>query len=394
MDKLKLPPIYAIKLAYKLRGKKAEKPPEPSPKNYFGLLRKLRNEAHNRGYGTAYFKLSKILADKGDGDSMTTVGEALIQGNGCKQNFAEGLKLLTRSAEMGNASAHISLARFYSDGKHTEKCADMALRHYVSAGELGDADSYETAGDIYYTGNGIAKDISKAMELYDLAIELGSLSALNKSNTVKREREALYKNALLAEAENPDESFSKYSGAYSMGHVEATYRLGLCYEFGIGTRINRKAAFQLYKRAVALGKKSALLSLGLCYAHGIGTKLDYSLAREALSEAERNGVEGATAAIQSSMERKKSRLGKRYYSTAMRLIYEKKFGLAREYLDLAAKFENPRAIYALGCLFEFGMGAPCDKERAFALYEKAYSMLFRDPRAKYKLSILRMIKSK
>jgi TPR repeat protein len=53
---------------------------------------------------------------------------------------------------------------------------------------------------------------------------------------------------------------------------------------------------------------------------------------------------------------------------------------------------NPKAIYTLGCLYEFGLGLEVNKDYAYALYEDAYRMKFRDPRAQYKLRVLKMVR--
>jgi TPR repeat protein len=45
-------------------------------------------------------------------------------------------------------------------------------------------------------------------------------------------------------------------------------------------------------------------------------------------------------------------------------------------------------------MYEFGIGAACDKEKAFEIYEEAYALKFRDPRALYKLAVLKMLRSK
>ena len=95
MDKLKIPPIYAIKLAYRLRGVIAKKPSPLPSKNYDGILFRLKKQAREYEFGPAYLRLCEILAERGDADSITAVGNALIQGNGCEKNFAEGLKMLT-----------------------------------------------------------------------------------------------------------------------------------------------------------------------------------------------------------------------------------------------------------------------------------------------------------
>ena len=178
-----------------------------------------------------------------------------------------------------------------------------------------------------------------------------------------------------------------------MGHTSAAYRLALCYEYGRGTKKNRHGAFVWYKKAAEDGEKEALFRLGLCYARGFGTKLDYTLAKNTLIKAERCGIEDASSAILALMQKKIKKLSDRLYSSAMRLIYQKKFEPAKNRLEIAAELMHPKAIYTLGCMYEFGMGVPCDKEKGFALYETAYSLFFRDPRARYKLSVLRILKA-
>ena len=94
------------------------------------------------------------------------------------------------------------------------------------------------------------------------------------------------------------------------------------------------------------------------------------------------------------MERKKRKVSTSHLSIAIRLIYQGKTEIAKRYLEAAAYLENPKAIYTLGCLYEFGIGVNCDKQKAYNMYERAFSLLFRDPRSVYKLAILRLVKSK
>ena len=393
MDKLRIPPIYAIKLAYNLRSVSAKEPISAPPKTFDGLLYRLKNQAREYGFSHVYLKLSEILADRGDAESVAVIGCALIQGDGYPQDFAQGIKMLTRAAAMNNVYATTSLAQLYHLGKYTEKDIKTALGYYDAAGRLGSAASYEMAGDIYSKGEEIEINYAKATDYYNRALKLGSLSALRKYDALKQRRIELYTNATVLENTLPDKAFELYTEASDMGHAGATHRLALCYEFGTGTKKDRRKAFSLYAKAVSLGDYDALLPLGICYARGIGTRLDYAKAKETLIKAERIGIVGVKNAIEILMEQKKKKFARKYYSAAMRLIYMKKFDVAKNYLDAAAELMNPRAIYTLGCLYEFGMGAPCDKDRAYSLYEKSYSLFFRDPRAKYKLSVLRMLKA-
>ncbi len=393
MDKLKIPPIYAIKLAYKLRHTAAKEPPTVMPKNYNGLLRRLAIQADGCGFDTATLRLHEILAERGDTDSAATVGEFLVEGKGCSKDFWRGMKFLEYAASLNNLRAYITLGNLYRDGKYTNKNPRLALEYYKKAGELGSQDAYLILGDIFYTGELGNRDIACAVEFYDVATAMGSADAQRKADTIKKEREMLYSRALNEETSNLAEAFRLYSISCAMGHPDATFKLAYCLENGIGTKKNRHGAYSFYKKSAELGNDKAYFPLGMCYAKGFGTKLDFEKAKQTLIKAERCGDELAQKAIIALMERKMKKISKQLYSSAMRLIYQRKFMPAKTHLEIAADLLYPKAIYTLGCLYEFGIVVGCDKEKGFALYEKAYSLFFRDPRARYKLKVLKMLKS-
>ncbi len=393
LKRLKIPPIYAWKLMFDLRKAKAEKPKTEMPKNYNGLLHSLANQAKKSGYDTAYFSLCEMLANRGDEKSATKVGLALIDGCGCKQNFTKGIEHLTEAAKRDSVDAILSLAKINLDGIYTKKNVRAALDFYAKAANLGSAEAYEALGDIFYTGEEVKQNFFEAIRFYDLSAKLASPSAQQKANRIRRERDTLYLEAISVEDVNPKLAFEKYERACAMGHTDATFKLAVCYDLGLGTEKNRHGAYRWYKKAAELGSKDALLPLGLCYATGRGTRLDYGRARRTLAKAERLGAEDATAAIKILMQKKIKKIARQLYSKAMRLIYQKNFDAAKKYLDISSELSCPKAIYTLGCLYEFGMGTPCNKELAFELYEKAYALLFRDPRSRYKLSVLRMLKA-
>lgn len=393
MDKLKIPPIYAIKLAYKLRHTEAKEPPPVMPQNYNGLLHRLAVQADNCGFDTAAFRLREILAERNDEESLAIVGESLVEGKGCSKDVDGGLKILEYASSLGNLRAHLTLGRLYREGNHTGKNTHLALEYYSKAGELGSADAYLILGDIFYTGETGERDIAKAVKFYDTATAMGSADAQRKADNIKKERETLYTRALSEESKNSEETFRLYAISCAMGHPEAAFKLACCFEKGIGTKKNRHGAFAWYKKSAELGNNEALFPLGICYAKGFGTKLDFIKAKQTLILAERCGDERAHSAIIDLMERKMTKIAKQLYSSAMRLIYQKKFEIAKIHLEISADLMYPKAIYTLGCLYEFGIVVKCDKEKGYALYEKSYSLFFRDPRAKYKLKVLKMLKS-
>lgn len=391
MDKLKFPPIYALRLAYKLKGTTAKEPPEITLKGYDGLLRKLAAKARECSFEGAYFKLSKMLAARGDTDAAATLAELLLDGRGCKQNITEALKLLTKAAAMGSIRASLILGDLYFDERLFSRDTPTAIAHYKRAGELGAYQAYELIGDIYYTGSGLTSDVARAVEFYDLAAAAGSTSAKESSRKIKKERMDLFEMALASK--NAEDAFRLYSLSSSLGLAEAKLKLAECFEYGLGTEINKRAAFLLYEKSAKLGNITALTSLGRCYAYGIGTNRDFSLSRKLLCKAEGLGDERASQIITELMERKKRKISSAHLSAGIRLIYQGKIQIAKRHLEASSYLENPKAIYTLGCLYEFGAGVPCDKQRAYAMYERAFSLLFRDPRSVYKLAILRLIKS-
>lgn len=393
LKRLKFPPIYALKLLFSLRKVKAEKPTVDMPKNYNGLLHSLASQASKNGYDVAYFTLCEMLANRGDTKAATKVGLAFISGQGCKQNFTKGMEHLSESVKRGNVDAHLVLAKINLDGVYTKKNVRAALDLYAKAANLGSAEAYEALGDIFYTGEDVKQNFFEALRLYDLSAKLSSPTAQAKANKIRKERDTLYIEAISIEDRDSKAAFLKFERACAMGHIDATFKLAVCYDLGLGTEKNRHGAYRWYKKASELGSKDALLPLGLCYATGRGTPLDYGRARRILTKAERLGVEDATNAIKILMQKKMKKIARQLYSKAMRLIYLKKFDEAKKHLDISSELSCPKAIYTLGCLYEFGMGTPCNKELAYELYEKAYALLFRDPRSQYKLSILRMIKA-
>ena len=393
MDKLRIPPVYAIKLAYKLRRVKASEPPRAEPQNYSGLLHRLAKEAKALGFDTAYAKLCEILFEKGDVDSGAQLGISLVKDDNCKQNFAKGMEILKKTASLGSIVALVSLGDIYSSAEGEEYVKEAVL-YYKEAGELGSAEAYMRLGDMYYRGELLEQDIGVAVSYYDLSAKLGNPEALKKSDGIKKERESLYKIGLDKEQDFPEQAYRSYAIATAMGHPEATFRLALLYELGCGVKTNRHGAYLWYKKAEELGIYEATLKLGICYRDGFGVKRDFRLAREYISKAERLGVTGAKKSMQELMQRKIEKLSARLYSTAMRLIYQKKYKLSKTFLELSSDLLCPKAIYTLGALYEFGIGADYDRSRAYSLYEESASLGFSDTASRYKLKILKMIKAK
>lgn len=393
MDKLFLPPIHAIKMAYKLRSISAEDPGTPQHPDYDRMLRRLAIKAQDYGYNNAYHHLCRMLSDRGDMQARMILGMLYADGFGCKQDAKRALEFLQSSASHGNSEAYKHMGDIYLVGKLVPQNADKALECYRAAAKLGMTNAYETMGDIFHEGKLIKRDIAKAIELYDMGAKEGHTSAASKSNALKIRREELYERGKALEYDNAKEAFQCYAISASMGYVDSYKNMARCFLNGRGIKKNRSQAFLWFEKAVESGDDEALYEYGLCFSQGIGTEFNFNNAVKILSKAARLGNSNAKAEIHRLMNNKKRHMVKAVYSKAMRLLYLKKFTEAEELLRLCLKFNHAKGIYTLGCLNEFGLGIPTNREMAFRLYETAFDLKFRDPRSVYKLCVLRMVRT-
>ncbi len=392
LDKLTLPPFHAIKLAYRLRAVEAEEPPIPELENYDVFLHSLAKDAEKYRFATAFLKINELLADMGDTDALATLGMLHAEGVGCEKNLVVAIECLERAAAEGNPQAYFYLGGLFTTGKSFEVDVNRALDNYRAAASGGILSAYEVMGDIFADGKLIARDLAYAIELYDKAAEGGIETAKLKSDDLKTKRETFFRYAKEAEHLDPAQCFRNCAISTAMGYAPAARMLAHLYEVGRGTRKDRGRAFLWYKTAAESGNKYSFYDVGRCYAYGIGTAFDYTLALESFRTAETAGYTTARREIERLEANRKKRIAQKYFSTAMRLLYKKKFKAAKCYLDACMSYGNPKAIYTLGCLYEFGLGLEVNKDYAFALYEEAYKLKFRDPRAKYKLRVLKLVR--
>jgi TPR repeat protein len=391
MDKLTFPPLHAIKMAYKLRSVKADEAPAIACKNYDTMIRELIGEAKRSGFPTAEAYLNGLLSERGDTDAMCELAEHLLfDENGKNPN--EAIRVLTRAAAGGSARAYTMLGLVYRSGALVPQNLSLALDSFEHAGKLGDAEAYELMGDIYHSKSYTGRDIAKACECYELAAKGGVATAEEKAASIRASREGYYYHATRDEDTDPERAFRGYAISAMMGCTPAMLKLAECYALGIGTKKDRSLAFEYYQKSVNAGLEEAYFPLGICYSRGVGVAFDFDMAVKNLTRALKNGDERAKKELFRLYENKKRHLGNKLYSQAMRLIYQKKFSEAVKVLTVAIEFKHPKAIYTLGCLYEFGRGVECDKRYAYDLYTAAEKLSFKDTRSKYKSNILRMIK--
>ncbi len=390
MDRLTIPPIYAIRLKLALRKTESHEPPMPIFVNRDAIIRRLIRDAEKLGFGEARRKLSRLLSENSDPQALYELGILLAEGIGGPIEANEAITVLEQALAAGSSDAAKYLGDMFVSGKIVDQDIQRALDYYKHATSMGYSSAYEAMGDIFRDGELVPCNIAYAIELYKTGGNQGDDNCRRKAMELLQQREHLYKIALRDEESDPTKAFEAMSLSAAMGYLPSHIELARFYENGIGTKINRPAAFFWYGFAVKKGDMEAVYHLGRCFARGIGTAFNFDVAMDLLTKAIRYGSAGAREEFDRLSHNKTKALSRQLFSKAMRLIYQQKFKDARAILEVCNHFGNPQAAYTLGCMYEFGLGGYTDREVAKALYESAYKGKFRDPKQDYKLKILRM----
>ncbi|CAI2167703.1 2763_t:CDS:2 [Funneliformis geosporum] len=135
------------------------------------------------------------------------------EGNRCK-----AFELFSKASEKNCSIAQVYLAKCYND----EKKLNLAFKYYKESEKNGSNIGRYYLAKCYQFGIGTRKDHAMMFELYQLAAE-------NENSAAQNDLGLLYE---------PDN-----------GYVCAIFRIGHCYDNGIGTYISKNEAKQLYCNA-------------------------------------------------------------------------------------------------------------------------------------------------
>ena len=404
LDKLTIPPINAIKLAYKLRSVESSEPPKLVFPEFTKYVRQLAEEARNLGFYTAYFYLISNLAKSGDVNAEAALGILLTEGRGCEQDIKRGHATLELCASHGNPAAAIYLGEGHLSGKFYTKDVSFAISCYEKAAKLGYPDAYEKLGDIYRIGELAERDIPRAIDFYERAAAGGCASAEQKTAELKARRYEFYLDAYkiinLTRSVTPGEAAGAFKAAAiasAMGEIKAMTLLAKCYFYGFGTKKDRQSGYFWFKEAADSGDSEANLHLAFCYSRGLGTAFSFSDAVKYLKTSKSLGLPGANEELTLLYKRRMKKSVRSLYAQAMELLFQRKYSEAARLLDSFESLGYPKALYTLGCLYEFGKGVHSDPKKALSYYKRAFESHsefgnFSDPKSEYKFKVMKLIR--
>ncbi|RGB32012.1 hypothetical protein C1646_655336 [Rhizophagus diaphanus] len=294
-------------------------------------------------------------------------------------NKQKAFELYQKTAVLGNSNGINMLGYCYENGIGTSINKQMAAELYQKAENLknDNEDSKITSVivsglvDLFIkiTNEGKARDqrrsiIDDYLSLHDITIE-GIYKWLDNNNKADPSYGYflgyLYFSGISTSL-NVDKAFVYFYKASLDHHAISYYYLGICYEFGFGTKINKKLAFECYERSVKQDSSSVVgkFALGICYEKGIGTVKSESTALYWYQKAADSGHAIAQYYVGNFCQ----------FGVCVNIDYNKAF----HYYTLSANNEFSYSINMLGYCYLKGIGTSIDKTKAFELYLKAANM--------------------
>lgn len=225
----------------------------------------------------------------------------MLYGNGyiLEKNQEKACEYYLRSANKGYKFAQYKLGLRYLKGSGVEKNIEKGLELIQKAGDQDYLMALHKLGVIYEEGLGegeIKRDPQKAFSYYMDAAMRGCDSAqfrlgkyFEKGFEISGVLEKDFK-----------KSYSWYIQSASNCKPEILYNIGLYYECGTDVfKQNEILAFKYYEHAAKLGYEKAQYKLGECYQKGIGIEKDLSEAESWYMKAYDQGNKEAEIALES-----------------------------------------------------------------------------------------------
>lgn len=257
------------------------------------------------------------------------------------------IKLLRKTAEKQHPESIFLLSICYDKGLGVKKSPQLYYELSRQAAELGHAVATNNLGVHYQRGLIVEQDYAKAAELYLRAAQAGNITA--QFNIA-----CLYENG-NGVPKDEQQAFYWFKQAADQGDTEACYETASRYRDGRGTEQNAKQAFLYMQAAADDDFIPAFCNLGGMYRIGFGTRKNY---KKALYYLENSHM----------CEYAKAQLGCMLLQGAGTAT---DMARAVEYLQQAAKKNEPHALYHLGQCYENGWGVEKNQKKAARLHQKA-----------------------
>jgi len=114
---------------------------------------------------TATYEAFHQLAQSGDLDAQTLLGEMYLDGIGVSENYEKAFKWLSSAAQKGDSQAAYLLGNMYENGLYVREDVTKAVAWYKKAAAGGDVMAQYNLALIYKDGKGnVARNMQEAFK--------------------------------------------------------------------------------------------------------------------------------------------------------------------------------------------------------------------------------------
>lgn len=135
--------------------------------------------AYEQGDYQQAFVLLEPLAEKGDAEAQTTLGNMYYLGLGVSEDETEAAQWFEKAAQQGDLEAHVMLGTLYVLGVGVPQDDSAAAQHFLIPAECGIGGAQFLLGTLYMYGQGVPENRVEAYKWLTLSADRGSEAAKN-----------------------------------------------------------------------------------------------------------------------------------------------------------------------------------------------------------------------
>jgi len=152
----------------------------------FALDLQKGSEAYQKGDYAKALREWRPLAEQGDANAQSNLGQMYQHGRGVVQDYEEALKWFRKSAEQRGADGQYNLGQLYLQGHGVAQNYSEAFKWYRRSAEQGHAKAQVALGEMYAKGRGVAQDFVFAHMWFNIAASAGFSEAIKNRDIIAR----------------------------------------------------------------------------------------------------------------------------------------------------------------------------------------------------------------
>ncbi|MBN2694926.1 sel1 repeat family protein [bacterium] len=209
--------------------------------------------------------IKKIKLDNKNGESYYNLGNSFLKKKS-QENKILSIEYFEKAAKLNHTESIVTLASLYEFGNIVPLNLEKAIEYYKKAAKLKNPTAIINLSNIYIKKNMIDKSIellkkSIKLKISDIYHNLAIIYLYNEN--FKNEKKAF--------------NILKQGLKISPDDIDLLNQLGICYYYGVGTKINYKKSFNIFYKTALLNSGVAQFYIGLIYETGNGVKKDINI---------------------------------------------------------------------------------------------------------------------